>query len=230
MQIKGVIKSLSKRKVVIETLEDIDIGEVNKHRRGNGLLYGVFETYDKDTISELQRRHYFALIGDFSSYTGYPFDASDAYFRIMFMEEYGLEDYPSLKRNKMTLKTATIFISFLLDYFIENEIPFKYQEFYLTADVSRYLFAMTMKRLCWICGKPSSDIHHVDTVGMGRDRTSIDHTKHRFMCLCREHHQVAHATTLAAFCDKYHIKPIKLSKYDLVNLGIMSAEEASKEV
>ena len=136
------------------------------------------------------------------------------------MQEQGLDEYPSLARNRMKKTVATELITWLIEFMIQNEIPFRKQQFYLTADTSRMLFALTMKRICFVCGKEHSHLHHYDAVQRGRNRNKIDHTKHRFMMLCANHHQEAHNLGNKEFCSKYHLKPIKLSKENLKDLGI----------
>src|SRR5699024_5537947 len=102
----------------------------------------------------------------------------------------------------------------------QNEIPFRKQQFYLTADTSRMLFALTMKRICFVCGKKHSHLHHYDAVQRGLNRNKIDHTKHMFMMLCANNHQEAHNLGNKEFCSKYHLKPIKLDEKSLRELNI----------
>src|SRR5699024_2935111 len=149
-----------------------------------------------------------------------PEQAADSYFRYNFMQEQGLDEYPSLARNRMKKTVATELITWLIEFMIQNEIPFRKQQFYLTADTSRMLFALTMKRICWVCGKKHSHLHHYDAVQRGHDRTKIDHTKHRFMMLCADHHQEIHNLGNKAFCEKYILSPIKLDKKNLKELNI----------
>ena len=205
--------------VVLKLYNDIDI-EKAKQKAVDGRYLTVLDFYEKDSITDLQRKHYFALIGDYTEYTGTPEQAADSYFRYNFMQEQGLDEYPSLARNQMKRTVATELITWLIEFMIQNEIPFRKQQFYLTADTSRMLFALTMKRICWVCGKKHSHLHHYDAVQRGHDRTKIDHTKHRFMMLCADHHQEIHNLGNKAFCEKYILLPIKLDKKNLKELNI----------
>ena len=205
--------------VVLKLYNDIDI-EKAKQKAVDGRYLTVLDFYEKDSITDLQRKHYFALIGDYTEYTGTPEQAADSYFRYNFMQEQGLDEYPSLARNQMKRTVATELITWLIEFMIQNEIPFRKQQFYLTADTSRMLFALTMKRICWVCGKKHSHLHHYDAVQRGHDRTKIDHTKHRFMMLCADHHQEIHNLGNKAFCEKYILSPIKLDKKNLKELNI----------
>ena len=205
--------------VVLKLYNDIDI-EKAKQKAVDGRYLTVLDFYEKDSITDLQRKHYFALIGDYTEYTGTPEQAADSYFRYNFMQEQGLDEYPSLARNQMKKTVATDLITWVIEFMIQNEIPFRKQQFYLTADTSRMLFALTMKRICWVCGKKHSHLHHYDAVQRGHDRTKIDHTKHRFMMLCADHHQEIHNLGNKAFCEKYILSPIKLDKKNLKELNI----------
>lgn len=187
----------------------------------NGKYWGILDTYEKEKITPDQRKHIYALFQDYVEYTGVPLDAVEAYFKYHFMLEFDLSEFPSLARNAMSKTIASEFISYLIDYYIQNDIPFRKQQFYLTTDTSKMLYALTMKRICWVTGKPNADIHHAENlVGMGRDRNKIDHSKSKFMCLSREAHIEIHQIGLETFCQKYHVKPIKLKDEDLKQLGI----------
>ena len=50
-----------------------------------------------------------------------------------------------------------------------------------------------------------AELHHVDRVGMGRDRTDILHEGMEALPLCREHHAEAHTMPDAEFFEKYHL-------------------------
>lgn len=206
--------------VTLRLYDEIDVQEAHRKSIG-GRHYTYLDFLEKDKITDLQRKHYFALVGDFTEHTGTPENSADSYLRYQFMQEHGLDEFPSLARNQMKKSTATELITYVIEFMIQNEIPFRKQQFYLTADVSKMLYAMTMKRLCIICGKPHADLHHATKlVGMGQDRNKYNHLKSTFMTLCRSHHNEIHNLGLTEFMDRYHAKPIKLKKEDLKQLGI----------
>ena len=60
------------------------------------------------------------------------------------------------------------------------------------------------KAKCAVCGK-DGEIHHVDTIGMGRDRRTVDDSSYRKICLCRTHHTIAHQRGMQAFEQMYHV-------------------------
>lgn len=224
--------------VTLKLYDRIDT-EKAKRLSVNGHYLTLLDFYEKDTITDEQRRHYFALVGDFAEFTGYPTQQADSFFKEYFMNAYELDEWPSLSRGAMKKNVASDLIGFVIEFMVQNDVPFRKQQFYLTTDVSKMLYAMTMKRLCWICGRPGSSIHHAEKlVGMGRDRTKFNHLKSKFMCLCEygvnvedekeaaAHHKEAHQLGLTAFCNKYHVKPIKLNEKDLTQLGIQGNYES----
>lgn len=220
MEFKGVVKEATSYEITLRVKDSVNVSDL-KQKAINGFVYGVFEVYERDTITELQRKHFYALLGDYSKYTGVPLDTVESYFKFKFMQEEGLDELPSVARNKMTKSTATDFLTFVITYLIQNGVPFRKQQFYLTVDQSKMLYALTMQRICWICGKPHSEAHHATgLVGMGRNRSRHDHLQSSFMTLCREHHNEIHTSGLTEFCNKYHVKPIKLDKEAIKQLGL----------
>lgn len=218
--------------VTLKLYDRIDVKRA-KRLSINGRYLTLLDLYEKDTITDEQRRHYFALTGDFAKYTGYPQQEADSFFKGSFMEVHELDEWPSLSRGAMKKDVAGELLSFVIEFMIQNDIPFRKQQFYLTTDVQKMLYAMTMKRLCWVCGRPGSSLHHaVNLVGMGNDRTKHDHLKSKFMVLCEygvniekedeaaSHHKEVHQLGLTEFCSRHHFKPIKLNKDDLKELGI----------
>ena len=80
-----------------------------------------------------------------------------------------------------------------------------------TDDIGKYLYLCLENRRCAICNQPA-EVHHVDRVGMGRDREAIVHVGLNAIALCRRHHEEAHRREKALFAD-YHIYGIKLDRH-----------------
>ena len=76
-------------------------------------------------------------------------------------------------------------------------------------DVSRYMYSCVFHRRCCICGK-KADIHEVEKVGMGRNRTKIHHLNQAVQPLCRSHHMEEENLGQKAFDEKYHLQFIRL--------------------
>ena len=219
MKIEGVIKKANEREIVIRTKQDISLKELKQLKLKNN-FYTVTEIVEPDSITRLQQRHFYALLGDYEEYTGVPLESAESYFKVQFMVNEGMDELPSVGLNRMTKTQAIKLLTFMIEYFIENGIPFRKQQFYLTLDTSRMLFALTMKRICWVCGAKKSQLAHYEAVGLGRNRNKIDHTKHHFMCLCHDCHTKQHQMGVDRFIKLHHIKPIKLSAEHLKELGV----------
>lgn len=222
-ELRAIVAEIEGKRVVLELVEGelVDYAAI-KRRLYKGRNFAYLTFYDPDRITDLQRKHYFALVGDIVTYTGYCLEDVDSALRSSFQEKHDLGDYLSLSRHSGIGKDlASKLLEEVIVFCIDHDIPFRKQKWYLTTDVSKMLFALTMKRLCWICGKPGSDIAHVEAVGSGRDRRKIDHTKHTFMCLCRRHHNEQHQIGIRSFEKKYHVKGIKLKQEHLKELGVM---------
>lgn len=220
VELKGVILGVNLPHMTFYSKTKVNTRELNK-KALDGKIYGILSIYEKDMITDLQRKHFYALCKDYEIYTGVPLEAAESWFKYRFMLKADLDDFPSLARNGMKKSVASELLEFVITYMIQNDIPFRKQQFYLTMDQNRMLYGLTMKRLCWVCGKPSSDIHHAtNLVGMGRNRHTHDHAKSGFMCLCRNHHQEVHQIGLTAFREKHHVAEIKLSEEDIKELKL----------
>lgn len=184
-----------------------------------GRLFALLEPYQIGTTTDEQRKHYWAILGDIEAYTGKPKEQWAVHFKLMYMVANDLTKEPSMARNQMSKEDAMKLIQFILEYAIENGVPLRRN--YLPLMEQKQLFAMTMKRICWITHKENADLCHFGAVGMGRDRKSYDHTQSRFMTLSRDLHQEQHRIGERAFCEKYGIEPIKLSRENLKELGVM---------
>jgi hypothetical protein len=79
-------------------------------------------------------------------------------------------------------------------------------------DIADYVYSCLVNKKCCVCGL-HTELHHVDRVGMGRDRTEILHEGMRALPLCREHHREAHDMGEDAFQARYHLSDgIELDK------------------
>ncbi len=218
--------------ITLKLHDEIDVEKIQE-LAVKGRYFTYLDFYEKDTITNLQRSHFYALVGDIFEYTGIPKEIVEDELKFKFMYEFRLDESPSLKRGAMKKSAASELIDFTITFCIQNGIPFRKQQFYLTTDVSKMLYAMTMRRLCWVCGVENSEIHHAtNLVGMGNDRNKHNHLKSKFMCLCvggndiedetkmASHHDEVHKLGLTNFMNKYHVRPIKLSEKDLKKLGL----------
>lgn len=206
------------REVTVKLFDDFDLDTFMKNQ-WNGRMLGFLEPWIKGTTTDLQRKHYWALIGDIADYTGDPQWKIVLNMKYLYMVQHDKTKEPSMARNKMKMEDAQKLIQTIIDYCLDNEITLNGD--YLPYFEQNQLFKLTMKRMCWVCGK-RADIHHVDSLGAGRNReTYQDHDKHTYMALCREHHNLAHQMGKETFEETYHVKGITLSNEHLKELGVI---------
>lgn len=163
---------------------------------------------DGRRISAEQRKKIFAIIRDISAWSGHAPEYIRQLLTFDFCGESGTEWF-SLSDTDMS--TAKSFIDFLVNFCFVNNIPTKDTLLNATEDISKYLYACLEHRKCAICNKPA-EVHHVDRIGMGRDREQIVHIGLNAIALCREHHDSAHRDEKKLF-EQYHVYGIKLDEY-----------------
>ena len=171
---------------------------------------------DGREISADQRRKIFVMVRDIADWCG----EEPEYIRKFTTFEYrianGIEPF-SLSNCDMS--TAKDYISYLIDFCFKHCVPTRDTLLNRTDDISKYLYSCLKHRRCAVCNK-KADVHHIDAIGMGRDRDKILHIGMEAVALCREHHQEAHTRGQASF-DRYHIYGIKLDENlcNILNLG-----------
>lgn len=163
---------------------------------------------DGRTISADQRRKIFATIRDISLWSGHEPEYLRSYLTWDYIQKNEL-DWFSLSNTDMT--TAKEFLNYLIDFCFDWDVPTKDTLLNQTDDIGKYLYLCLEHRKCAICNK-RADVHHVDVVGMGRNREKIVHIGMRAIALCREHHEEAHQRQNELFAE-HHIYGIKLDEY-----------------
>ena len=167
---------------------------------------------DGRTISPEQRKKAYALIGEIADWVG---DFPEYIKRLMKME-FVVNRLQSLEKELFSLSncditTAREFITYLIDFMIEHDIPSKIPLYEQCEDIHRYVYSCALKKRCAISGR-RAELHHVDTVGMGRDRDDIIHIGMRVLPLSREYHTLAHTKGNDWLLNEYHLEPITVDK------------------
>ena len=121
-----------------------------------------------------------------------------------FITEYDL-NYFSLGNCSVT--TARKFLDYLIEFALKHDISLSESGLERTDNIDRYLWMCLKHRKCCICGA-KGELHHIDTIGMGNDRRTLDDSKHRKISLCRTHHTEAHTIGVEGFNAKYKVKGI----------------------
>ncbi len=195
-------KNIEAGTVLIVTVPK-DISYIFKEKAANS---GEIRIDDGRHISAEQRRKAYATIRDIADYTGYLPEEMKELMKVEYiLRKNG--DYISL--SACTMEQAREFINTLIEFALDWDIPLSEQALERTDDIGRYLYYCLKTRHCCICGKPDSDIHHEDAVGMGNDRQVYDDRENKKICLCRIHHGLAHQKGVEAFRKMYKVYGIK---------------------
>lgn len=175
---------------------------------------------DARTISPEQRRKAWALIGEIAAAYGYLSAADKSQlngdmkrkFLMERMDDLTAEAIKRFSLSDVDQTTARMYITFLIDFVVENGIPTKEPAAELCDDVEAYVYRCSVNQVCAVCRKHAG-VHHVDTVGMGRNRDTINHLGMLHLPLCwgvGGHHQEIERIGLNPFLDKYHLVPIPI--------------------
>ena len=165
----------------------------------------LVQPMDSRPLSDKQRRTCYALIGAISEYTGMGKDSTKEYMKLKFMTEEleeTAEKIFSLSNAPMSLVCA--FQRFLVQFILEWDIPTDFSLLDMVDDVSDYIYGCLVNKKCVVCGRPA-DLHHIERVGMGRNRDEIIHEGMEVLPLCREHHTEAHTMPDKDFFERYHL-------------------------
>lgn len=171
---------------------------------------------DGRQISPEQRKYIYATLRDIGLFTGFVGEEIKAVMKYEFIARTGAE-YFSL--SDCTMSQAREFLTFLIEFCIENDIGTSESLLMRSPDISQYIYACIANRKCCLSGKPA-EIHHVDAIGAGRDRNEIVHLGMRVLPLAREYHIEAHTIGRDSFCKKYHVFGIALDEYLCEKLGL----------
>lgn len=178
---------------------------------------------DGRSISPDQRRKAWALVGEIAAWSGYAArereDVNALMKRKFLIERADELTAQAIRRFSLSdvdMETAGRYITYLVDFVLENNIPTRQPILDLCDDVQRAVYSALLHKRCIVCGKPAT-LHHVDRVGMGRNREEICHIGMRALPLCWNddgsgHHQEAHRIGDVALCDRYHLEPVVIDE------------------
>lgn len=175
---------------------------------------------DGRTISAEQRRKIFALIRDISLWSGHEPEELRALMTWNYRLKANVDDF-SLSDVDMT--TAKDFITYLINFCFAFDVPTKDTLLNQTDDIGKYLYLCLEHRKCAVCNR-RAEVHHVDRIGMGRNREHIVHVGLSAVALCSEHHKEVHATSESEFFAYHHIYGIKLDEYLCKRLSLRTKE------
>ena len=192
-------------------IDKIKLNQVDEAYLDGGGELGVTVTITDDRFMSSQQRNFiFALCREVSYETGIDLEVFRADMMTVHEAVYG-KNLGSLIKYSMT--DANGLISTIITFMIDKQIPIRYelikeQDFRFNQN---HVYLMCLKRICVVCGR-RAELHHVDAIGMGRNRDKVSHIGMRMLPLCREHHNEAHTLGDNRMLEKYHLEPIKIDK------------------
>lgn len=170
---------------------------------------------DAEEISGDQRRKIFAICGEIAIWSGHDKElvrkVQTADFLRANIEQLQLSALSLAITGNCDKGTATLFIDYLINFCLENNVPTARPLQEYADDLERYTYAALLHKRCVVCGK-KADLHHVDQVGMGYNRETKPQLGALVMPLCREHHSEWHTIGRTAFENKYHAVPVQMDK------------------
>lgn len=183
---------------LVVSVPDLKLGDMFQRKK---IRNAEIRFDDGRHISAEQRKKAYATIRDISDWTGYLPEEMKEILKYQHMMRTG-DAYFSL--SNCSMDTAREFINTILEFALENGIPLSDNAIERTDDIGRYLYYCLLHKKCAICGK-DGEIHHEDAIGMGNDRTKVDDSSYKKICLCREHNTLAHSLGVIRFREMYKV-------------------------
>ncbi|WP_130806504.1 putative HNHc nuclease [Senegalia massiliensis] len=180
-------------------------GEKVKHKiikvKNGNVINSEIKIDDNRIITSDQRKKIYATIKDISDYLGEWPSYYKEFLKFNFCFKNNIE-YFSL--SDCSISIAREFITYLIDFILEHDIPLSDKVLNRVDDIDRYLYGCIKHKRCCICGR-RAELHHVDVIGIGNNRNTLDDSKYRKMALCREHHTESHKIGQDTFNKKYKV-------------------------
>ena len=183
---------------LVVSVPDLKLGDMFQRKK---IRNAEIRFDDGRHISAEQRKKAYATIRDISDWTVYLPEEMKEILKYQHMMRTG-DAYFSL--SNCSMDTAREFINTILEFALENGIPLSDNAIERTDDIGRYLYYCLLHKKCAICGK-DGEIHHEDAIGMGNDRTKVDDSSYKKICLSREHHTLAHSLGVIRFREMYKV-------------------------
>lgn len=191
-------KESEKGTELLITIPGKKIGEILTEKR---IKKAEMRFDDGRTISAEQRKKAYATIRDIADYTGYLPEEQKEWLKVLYIIKTGRKN---ISLSDCSMDEAREFINVILEHAIENGVELREEGINRTDDIGKYLYFCIKHRKCAICGR-DGEIHHEDAIGMGNDRKTMDDSNHKKICLCRNHHTIAHQLGVERFKNNYKV-------------------------
>lgn len=160
---------------------------------------------DSRHLSDKQRRMCYALVKAIADWSG----SGSEEIKEAFKLDFWAERVDTLSDKIFSLSNAPMslvaeFQRFLVAFILTHDVPTKRPLREYVDDIEAYTYLCLVRRKCTVCGR-RAELHHIDAVGMGNDRTEVRHEGREVISLCREHHTELHTVGKAEFMTKYHL-------------------------
>lgn len=167
---------------------------------------------DSRTLSHEQRKKAFALLGEINDFTGEMPEYTKKFFKLAFTAERHKELADKIfSLSDCSVELASDFIDYLIGFILAHDILTKRPLIELCDDIKLYVYACAKHKKCAVCGR-RAELHHVDAVGMGNDRNTINHIGRAALPLCHAHHSELHEIGDERFMALYHLQPVKIDE------------------
>lgn len=183
-----------------------------------GIRDAVVFLQDGRRITPEQRRKAWALIGEVAAWAGYKASEKSSLnaelkrdFLLKRVDDLTAKAIGAFSLSDVDVTTASMYISYLVDFVLENNVPTHQPITELCEDIQAAVYAAAIHKRCIVCGQ-KAELHHVDRVGMGGDRHNMCHIGLRALPLCRAHHGEAHQHGDVALMEKYHLEAVRIDE------------------
>ena len=138
MRYVGKLKQLNGKRIIsFEVDEDVDIRELQRFSNTSTITAEILFS-DNRSISAVQRKKIFAIFGDIAKWSGFfPREIEDL-MKYRFLSQQGGEWFSMANTDKTT---ARLFITFLIDFCIQNGIQLQTPGYKLAEDIGAYIYS-----------------------------------------------------------------------------------------
>lgn len=205
--------------------------KVNENFFENKIAKGEIRIDDGRQISAAQRGLIYSVFNDIRLWQGESHKRIGvAKVKLKLKADFCVEsNIPMFSLSNVSMAIASEFIDYVLDFTFMNDISLTLKPFEISKTVRNWSYLCFKRRKCTVCCKSSAVVHHLDAVGIGRDRDKVDHSKMQLIMLCPEHHAEVHNIGDKTFMNKYYVAGIFVPIATLKALNIKGeyGEEAN---
>lgn len=158
---------------------------------------------DSRPLSDRQRKCCYAMLNAIAEWSGEELDILKDHFKLDFIARME-EDMELFSLSNARMSVVAAFQTYLARFIVANDVPTRRPMLDYVDDIDDYVYQCVIHKKCPVCGR-RAELHHIDAVGMGRDREEIIHEGLEVMSLCREHHTEIHSMGRKAFLVRYHL-------------------------